>query len=107
LLLRSLSPCHRHGRVAGRSCSRVFWGAHAFSVLVIAFCDRELFLRAQLAAPFAFFGKTVSAECRNQHATSVRYPIRRTRLHARISATVLRVRTIAFLASSILNELYL
>jgi hypothetical protein len=38
------------------------WGAHAYSVLVIAFRDDEL------------FGKIVSAEYRSQHATNVRFP---------------------------------
>jgi hypothetical protein len=41
--------------------------AHACSVPVIAFCDHELFLACQKEKP-------VSAECRNQHAKSVRFP---------------------------------
>jgi hypothetical protein len=52
------------------------WGAHACSVLATpkAFASRKLFLCAQLAARFTLFGKIVSAECRNQHAASVRSP---------------------------------
>ena len=50
-------------------------GAHAFCVLATAFCRRERFRNAQHHGLTSVSKrKFVSAECRNQHATSVRSP---------------------------------
>src|SRR5438093_13353278 len=57
-----------------KSCERV-WGAHACSVLAMAFCHRELrqlfihLLRMNLSKE-----KFVAAKCGDQHVASVRSP---------------------------------
>ena len=53
-----------------------FWGAHACSVLAIAFRDRELSAAHCSRDANEAERKIVSAKCRNQHATSVRSPTR-------------------------------
>jgi hypothetical protein len=52
-----------------------FWGAHAYSVLVSAFCRNELLcFGAVLLSTPRFFEKFANAECVRQHAASVRSP---------------------------------
>jgi hypothetical protein len=53
------------------NASNAFWGAHACSVLVSAFCRNEL---PALALLQALAKKIVIAKCDHQHATSVRSP---------------------------------
>ena len=64
------SPRPRDG---GKAMSAELWGAHAYSVLVSGFSRNELWRRCQTLGRG---GKFVSAECGNQHAASVRSPIR-------------------------------
>jgi hypothetical protein len=44
-------------------------------VLVIAFCDHELFHRIDIDFAAESNGKFVAAECGDQHAVSVRSPL--------------------------------
>jgi hypothetical protein len=44
------------------------WGAHSSRVLVIAFCDHELFHRIDIDFATESNGKFVTAECGDQHA---------------------------------------
>src|SRR4029077_10852271 len=51
-----------------------FWGAHACGVLARAFCHRELLYCCHEGTSAGGKEKFVAAECRNQHAASVRSP---------------------------------
>jgi hypothetical protein len=58
-----------------RSRRTAFWGAHAYSVLVAAFCGNELFVFVA-RQPIEAIRKFVKAECLHQHARRVRSPER-------------------------------
>jgi hypothetical protein len=52
----------------------IFWGAHACSVLVAAFCRNELLFAAMVNSHQPNDAKFAMAECHRQHARGVRSP---------------------------------
>jgi hypothetical protein len=72
-LTKKLQHCGQDLRWRVELCSASdFWGAHACSVLAMAFCHRELLYCCPEANSAGSKGKFVAAECRNHHATGVR-----------------------------------